>query len=73
MKGKMTYLEQYLKAGCFIAWRGHFYQLEQPTEAEATPLTLWLREVDTGEVKEFRMEEFLVVKEEQAAPLFAPR
>lgn len=72
MKGKTTYLEQSLKSGYFVAWRGRFYQIEQPEAAEATPLILWLREVDTGEMKDFRIEEFLVVKGEQEAPLFAP-
>ncbi len=72
MTRKTTYLEQYLKVGYFVAWRNYIYQIEQPQEAETTPLTVWLREIDTGEMKAFRIEEFLLVKGEQEAPIFAP-
>jgi hypothetical protein len=72
MKGKTTYLEPSLKSGYFVAWRGRCYQIEQPEAAEATPLILWLREVETGEMKDFRIEELLVVKGEQEASRFAP-
>lgn len=70
--GNSTYLEQRLKAGYFVHWQGRIYQVEQPNEVGPDPLTIWLRDVDTTELRDFRMEEFLLVKGDDgwATPIF---
>ncbi len=67
-----TYLEQRLKPGYFIHWQNRIYQVEQPDEAGPDPLTIWLRDVETTELRDFRMEEFLLLKGDkgQARPIF---
>jgi hypothetical protein len=67
-----TYLEQRLKPGYFVHWQSRIYQIEQPAEAGPDPLTIWLRDVDTTELRDIRMEEFLLLKgnNDQAGPTF---
>jgi hypothetical protein len=70
----ITYLEQRLKPGAFVSWQNRIYQVEQPAEAGPDPLTVWLRDVETTELRDFRIEEFLLAKgnEGQATPIFGP-
>lgn len=67
-----TYVEQRLKPGYFVQWQSRIYQIEQPDEAGPDPLTIWLRDVDTMELRDIRMEEFLLLKKDndQAGPTF---
>ena len=69
-----TYLDQCLKAGYFVYWRQRIYQVEQPEETSLDPLTSWLRDVETKELIDCRVEELLLCQQEaeQKAPLFAP-
>lgn len=69
---KATYLEQRLKPGYFVHWHSRIYQIEQPDEAGPDPLTIWLRDVDTTELRDIRMEEFLLLKgnHDQVPPTF---
>ena len=68
-----TYLDQCLKPGHFVYWQQRIYQVEQPEEASLDPLTSWLRDVETRELIDCRMEELLLCQREagQSAPLFA--
>ncbi len=72
--GYKRYLDQHLKPSSFVYWQQQIYQVEQPDETELDPLTIWLRNVKTKELQDFRLETLLLCKgkDQQPAPIFAP-
>ncbi|MFC1975332.1 Mu transposase C-terminal domain-containing protein [Chloroflexota bacterium] len=67
-------LDQGLKPNSFVYWQGRSYQVDQPNEDTADPLTVWMRDVETAELRAFKMEELLLPahNDNQTVPVFAP-
>ena len=71
---KTICLDPCFKPGSFVYWRKRTYQVEQSDRAAFDPLTIWLKDVETGEVIDFSVTELLLVGDHghQTAPIFAP-
>lgn len=72
-KHKTSCLDPCFKPGSFVYWRKRTYQVESSGGAAVDPLTIWLKDIETGEVIDFKVTELLLGGDlgHQTAPIFA--